>query len=101
MSNIARNIYLSKKNDRDPTECTLFYLALRKKNLLQGLWKSAGGHKEQTIMKKFLANDFTDPRWQRAASKNAFALLGRQRFGKVDPISAVVIPINHSLFFMY
>lgn len=34
-------------------------------------------------MKKFLANDFSDPRWQRAASKNAFALLGRQRFGKL------------------
>ncbi|KAI8095298.1 RAVE protein 1 C terminal-domain-containing protein [Thamnidium elegans] len=80
MSNIARNIYLSKTDDRDPADCTLFYLALRKKNLLQGLWRSASSHKEQTIMKKFLANDFNDPRWQRAASKNAFALLGRQRF---------------------
>ncbi|GAA5804339.1 hypothetical protein HPULCUR_009827 [Helicostylum pulchrum] len=80
MSNIARNIYLSKTDDRDPADCTLFYLALRKKNLLQGLWRSASSHKEQTIMKKFLANDFNEPRWQRAASKNAFALLGRQRF---------------------
>lgn len=83
MSNIARNTYLSKSNDeRDPVDCTLFYLALRKKNLLEGLWKTASGHKEQAVMKKFLANDFSDPRWQRAASKNAFALLGKQRFGK-------------------
>lgn len=82
MSNIARNIYLSKPSEsRDPVDCTLFYLALRKKNLLEGLWKTASFHKEQAAMKKFLANDFTDPRWQRAASKNAFALLGKQRFG--------------------
>jgi hypothetical protein len=82
MSNIARNIYLSKPTEsRDPVDCTLFYLALRKKNLLEGLWKTASSHKEQAAMKKFLANDFTDPRWQRAASKNAFALLGKQRFG--------------------
>ncbi|CEP07241.1 hypothetical protein [Parasitella parasitica] len=83
MSNIARNIYLSQPSEaRDPVDCTLFYLALRKKTLLEGLWKSASFHKEQAAMKKFLANDFTDPRWQRAASKNAFALLGKQRFGK-------------------
>ncbi|KAG1219301.1 hypothetical protein G6F68_021440 [Rhizopus microsporus] len=31
-------------------------------------------------MLKFLANDFSQPRWQTAASKNAFALLGKQRF---------------------
>ncbi|KAI8640796.1 RAVE protein 1 C terminal-domain-containing protein [Parasitella parasitica] len=81
MSNIARNIYLSKSSEsRDPVDCTLFYLALRKKTLLEGLWKTASSHKEQAAMRKFLANDFTDPRWQRAASKNAFALLGKQRF---------------------
>ncbi|KAI8047369.1 RAVE protein 1 C terminal-domain-containing protein [Gilbertella persicaria] len=80
MTRIARNIYLSKQDYRDPIDCTLFYLALRKKPLLQGLWNSAAHHKEQAAMKKFLANDFNDPRWQRAASKNAFALLGKQRF---------------------
>ncbi|KAL7308090.1 regulator of (H+)-ATPase in vacuolar membrane, variant 3 [Mucor circinelloides] len=81
MATIARNIYLSKSAEaRDPVDCTLFYLALRKKNLIEGLWKSTSSHREQAAMKKFLANDFTDPRWQRAASKNAFALLGKQRF---------------------
>lgn len=83
MAAIARNIYLSKSAEaRDPVDCTLYYLALRKKNLIEGLWKTTSSHKEQATMKKFLANDFTDPRWQRAASKNAFALLGKQRFGK-------------------
>ncbi|KAI8367413.1 RAVE protein 1 C terminal-domain-containing protein [Choanephora cucurbitarum] len=80
MSQIARNTYLSKQDDRDPIDCTLFYFALRKKNLVQGLWNTTSHHKEQGIMKKFLANDFNDPRWQRAASKNAYALLGKQRF---------------------
>ncbi|KAI9477753.1 MAG: RAVE protein 1 C terminal-domain-containing protein [Benjaminiella poitrasii] len=80
MSNIARNIYLSKTDYRDPVDCSLFYLALRKKKLLQGLWNTATYHREQAAMKKFLANDFDDPRWQRAAAKNAFALLGKQRF---------------------
>lgn len=83
MASIARNIYLSKTEFRDPVDCTLFYLALRKKNLLQGLWNTAAYHKEHNVTKKFLANDFNDPRWKRAASKNAFALLGKQRFGKI------------------
>ncbi|KAG0842100.1 hypothetical protein G6F19_001183 [Rhizopus arrhizus] len=80
MTTIARNIYLSKEDFRDPVDCTLFYFALRKKNLVQGLWRSASYHKEQGAMLKFLANDFSQPRWQTAASKNAFALLGKQRF---------------------
>lgn len=82
MAAIARNTYLSQGDFKDPINCTLFYLALRKKNLVQGLWRTAGHHKEQAAMLKFLANDFSQPRWQTAASKNAFALLGKQRFGK-------------------
>ncbi|KAI9307260.1 RAVE protein 1 C terminal-domain-containing protein [Cunninghamella echinulata] len=76
---IARNTYLAKET-KDPVDCTLFYLALRKKALLQNLWRSCSFHKEQRVMVKFLANDFTQPRWQTAAAKNAFVLLGRQRF---------------------
>jgi hypothetical protein len=81
MGIIARNIYLSKKDFRDPIDCSLFYIALRKKNLLQGLWRTAPHHNEQAAMIKFLANDFTEQRWKTAATKNAFALLGKQRFG--------------------
>jgi hypothetical protein len=59
----------------------LFYLALKKKNVLLGLWKLANSHPEQQKMIKFLSNDFTEARWKDAAMKNAFALLGKQRYG--------------------
>ncbi|KAI9492527.1 RAVE protein 1 C terminal-domain-containing protein [Zychaea mexicana] len=79
MTNIARNTYLNQ-DIKDPINCTLYYLALRKKSLLQSLWRTASHHKEQVVMVKFLANDFTESRWRTAASKNAFVLLGRQRY---------------------
>ena len=68
-------------DERDPTACSLFYFALGKVRLVHGLWKSAAWHKEQAVMLKFLSNDFSEPRWRTAAMKNAFALLGKQRFG--------------------
>lgn len=80
MEIIARNEYMAGGN-RDPTACSLFYFALGKVKLVHGLWRQAAWHKEQTIMLKFLANDFTQPRWKTAALKNAYALLGKQRFG--------------------
>ncbi|KAF9550360.1 regulator of (H+)-ATPase in vacuolar membrane [Mortierella hygrophila] len=79
MEVIARNQYTSK-DEKDPVACTLFYLALRRKKLLHGLWRTAHGHAEQAKMVTFLANDFDQDRWKTAALKNAFALLGKQRF---------------------
>ncbi|KAG0315086.1 regulator of (H+)-ATPase in vacuolar membrane [Linnemannia gamsii] len=79
MEIIARNQYTGK-DDKDPVACTLFYLALKKKKLLHGLWRTAHGHAEQGKMVTFLANDFDQDRWKTAALKNAFALLGKQRF---------------------
>ncbi|KAJ3333967.1 regulator of (H+)-ATPase in vacuolar membrane [Blyttiomyces sp. JEL0837] len=76
---IARNQYMAKE-DKDPIDCSLFYICLRKKNVLLGLWKLASNHAEQGAMVKFLPNDFTEDRWQKAAVKNAFALLGKQRY---------------------
>ncbi|KAJ3076415.1 regulator of (H+)-ATPase in vacuolar membrane [Podochytrium sp. JEL0797] len=76
---IARNLYMSKE-DKDPVDCALFYICLKKKNVLFGLWKLASSHPEQGAMLKFLANDFSEERWQKAAVKNAFALLGKQRY---------------------
>jgi len=77
---IARNEYMSG-DLRDPTECSIFYFALGKYKLVHGLWRQAAWHSEQNAMLKFLANDFTTDRWRTAALKNAFALLGKQRFG--------------------
>ncbi|GBE78251.1 hypothetical protein SCP_0111340 [Sparassis crispa] len=79
MEVIARNQYMAGDN-RDPTECSLFYFALGKGKLVHALWRQAAWHREQNVMLKFLNNDFTQPRWQTAALKNAFALLSKRRF---------------------
>lgn len=63
-------------------DCSLFYVALRKKAVLQGLWRTASGNKEQAATQRLLANDFEDPKWRRAALKNAYALLSKRRFGE-------------------
>ena len=75
---IARAEY-TKSEDRDPLDCSLFYLALRKKSVLQGLWRMAHGHREREQTMRVLAQDFDEPRWKTAALKNAYALLGRRR----------------------
>ena len=77
---IARNQYWGENGVHDPVACSLYYFALKKKNVLLGLWKLASHHGEQAQMLKFLSNDFEDERWKNAALKNAFALLGKQRY---------------------
>lgn len=67
-------------DDRDPTSCSLIFFALGKTKVVHGLWRQAPGHKEQKLMLKFLANDFTLDRWKTAAMKNAYALLSKQRY---------------------
>lgn len=76
---IARNEY-TKDEDRNPIGCSLFYLALRKKSVLQGLWRMAVGVKEQAATQRLLSNNFADPKWKTAALKNAYALLSKRRF---------------------
>ncbi|KAL3421053.1 WD repeat-containing protein [Phlyctema vagabunda] len=76
---IARNEY-TKSDMKNPIDCTLFYLALKKKTVLQGLWRMAGWNREQAATSKLLANNFQDPKWRTAALKNAYALLGKRRF---------------------
>jgi hypothetical protein len=76
---IARNEYTTAE-DRNPVNCSLYYLALGKKTIRTGLWRIAGGHAEQRTTHKFLGNDFTEARWKTAALKNAYALMGRHRF---------------------
>ncbi|KAJ9080896.1 regulator of (H+)-ATPase in vacuolar membrane [Entomophthora muscae] len=74
---LARNQYLKEK---DPVECSLIYLALDKKRLLLSLWKNASYHSDHAVMVKFLSNDFSLERWKTAAQKNAFKLIGKQRY---------------------
>ncbi|PTU23083.1 hypothetical protein P175DRAFT_0454418 [Aspergillus ochraceoroseus IBT 24754] len=76
---VARNEY-TKTEEKNPIDCSLYYLALRKKNILQGLWRMAYWHREQAATQRLLGNDFSDTRWQTSAMKNAYALLGKRRF---------------------
>ncbi|ROT43356.1 regulator of V-ATPase in vacuolar membrane protein [Sodiomyces alkalinus F11] len=76
---IARNEY-TKSDDKDPIKCSLYYLALKKKTVLQGLWRMASWHREQAATLRLLSNNFDDPRWRTAALKNAYALLSKRRF---------------------
>ncbi|RGP63431.1 regulator of v-atpase in vacuolar membrane 1 [Fusarium longipes] len=76
---IARNEY-TKNEVKNPVDCSLYYLALRKKTILQGLWRMANWNKEQAATQRLLANNFEDPKWRSAALKNAYALLSRRRF---------------------
>lgn len=69
--------------DRNPIDCSLYYLALRKKNVLQGLWRMAHWNREQAPTQRLLSNDFSQARWKTAALKNAYALLGKRRFGSL------------------
>ncbi len=49
---------------------------MKKKTLVWGLFRSVS----DTKMMAFFKNNFSEDRWRRAALKNAFALMGRQRF---------------------
>ena len=66
----------SFQKNQDPLDAALFYLAMKKKSLVWGLYRSIRDDK----MTQFFKNDFTEERWRKAALKNAFALLGKQRF---------------------
>ncbi|KAF9869323.1 WD repeat protein [Colletotrichum karsti] len=77
--NVARNEY-TKSDTKNPVDCSLYYLALKKKTILQGLWRMAYGNREQAATQRFLANNFDDPEWRTKALKNAYALLSKRRF---------------------
>lgn len=70
---IAKAAYMVKQ---DPLDAAIFYLAMKKKSLVWGLFRS----KRDEKMTAFFSNNFSEDRWRKAALKNAFALLGKQRF---------------------
>ena len=76
---VARNEY-TKTDEKNPIDCSLYYLALKKKNVLLGLWRMAAWNREQSGTQRLLKNDFSESRWKTAALKNAYALLGKHRF---------------------
>lgn len=84
LEKIAANEFLKFQNEnggkKDPSSCSIFYLTLKKKHVLLGLWKNSIGHSERDKMVKFLSHDFTEKRWRSAALKNAYVLLGKHRY---------------------
>ncbi|KAG7819982.1 hypothetical protein KL909_004731 [Ogataea angusta] len=82
LETVARTEFFKTQDSgryKDPSVCSLHFLALHKKNVLLGLWRTAVGHPEQQKMIRFLGNDFRQDRWRSAAKKNAFVLLGKHR----------------------
>uniref|UniRef100_A0A3Q2ZV78 Dmx-like 2 n=1 Tax=Kryptolebias marmoratus TaxID=37003 RepID=A0A3Q2ZV78_KRYMA len=65
------------QRNNDPLDAALFYLAMKKKAVLWGLFRLSQ-HDEK--MTQFFKNNFSEDRWRKAALKNAFSLLGKQRF---------------------
>lgn len=70
---LAKAAYQAKQ---DPLDAAIYYIAMKKKSLVWGLFRSQRNDK----MTAFFGNNFSDDRWRKAALKNAFALLGKQRF---------------------
>uniref|UniRef100_A0A8C2X9T5 Dmx like 1 n=1 Tax=Cyclopterus lumpus TaxID=8103 RepID=A0A8C2X9T5_CYCLU len=66
----------SLQRNNDPLDAAIFYLAMKKKAVVWGLYRSQKNAK----MTEFFRNNFSEDRWRKAALKNAFALLGKQRF---------------------
>ncbi|XP_050005167.1 dmX-like protein 1 isoform X1 [Alexandromys fortis] len=62
--------------NNDPLDAAIFYLAMKKKAVIWGLYRS----QKDTKMTQFFGHNFEEERWRKAALKNAFSLLGKQRF---------------------
>ncbi|KAL5412587.1 hypothetical protein PMIN06_003363 [Paraphaeosphaeria minitans] len=76
---IARNEY-TKTDEKNPVDCALYYLSVKKKPVLLGLWRMATWSREQPATHRLLSNNFNEERWKIAALKNAYALMGKRRF---------------------
>ncbi|XP_074862571.1 dmX-like protein 2 isoform X2 [Carettochelys insculpta] len=66
----------SFQRNNDALDAAIFYLAMKKKAVVWGLFRSQHDEKMTT----FFSHNFSEDRWRKAALKNAFALLGKQRF---------------------
>jgi len=73
---IERVAKCSFQLNNDPLDAAIFFLAMKKKGVLCALFKTV----KDTKMSDFFKNDFNETKWQTAALKNAFVLLGKQRF---------------------
>ncbi|EPB75130.1 hypothetical protein ANCCEY_05799 [Ancylostoma ceylanicum] len=64
------------QQNQDPMDSSLYYLSLRKKNVLTHLFKTVRNQQ----MADFFMQDFNTEHWRKVAAKNAFVLMSKQRF---------------------
>ncbi|XP_055700241.1 dmX-like protein 2 isoform X2 [Phlebotomus papatasi] len=79
--------------NQDPLDAALYYVAMKKKSVVWGLFRS----KRDEKMTAFFANNFNEDRWRKAALKNAFALLGKQRFDHAVAFFLLANSLNDAL----
>ncbi|EGC36145.1 hypothetical protein DICPUDRAFT_151429 [Dictyostelium purpureum] len=70
---LAKTTYI---NSKDPRECSLYYMALKKKGALVALHKANKDVKQV----EFLQQDFTQAKWITAANKSAFLLQSKHKY---------------------
>uniref|UniRef100_A0A8C4Q1M2 RAVE complex protein Rav1 C-terminal domain-containing protein n=1 Tax=Eptatretus burgeri TaxID=7764 RepID=A0A8C4Q1M2_EPTBU len=77
----------------NPLDAVLFYLALKKKGVIWGLFRSVGDIR----LTEFFRHNFSEERWRRAAMKNAFSLLGRQRYHQAAAFFLLAGSLRHTI----
>ncbi|KXJ76162.1 hypothetical protein RP20_CCG010172, partial [Aedes albopictus] len=90
---IERLAKASFQANQDPLDAALYYMAMKKKSVVWGLFRSQRDEK----MTQFFANNFNEDRWRKAALKNAFALLGKQRFEHAVAFFLLANSLNDAL----
>jgi hypothetical protein len=93
MEKLAKTAF---QKNQDPLDAAIYYLAMKKKSLVWGLYRSVKDER----MTSFFSNNFSEDRWRKAALKNAFALLGKQRFQGRDSPTFLQFFYLFSIFFL-
>lgn len=73
---IGQNIF---RESRDIMDCAIFFLIARKRSTLQNLAATDQSETGKTFFKFLTSHDFSSERGRRAAEKNAFSLLRKNR----------------------
>ncbi|CAC5419373.1 DMXL [Mytilus coruscus] len=90
MEKVAKAAFQANK---DPMDAAIYYLAMKKKSVLWGLYRSLSNKK----MVEFFKQDFDQDRWRKAALKNAFDLLGKQRFSHAAAFFLLAGSLNDAI----
>lgn len=87
---LAKASYQAKQ---DPLDAAIYYIAMKKKSIVWGLFRSRNDDR----MTSFFSNNFNEDRWRKAALKNAFTLLGKQRFEHAVAFFLLANSLNDAL----